>query len=114
MPTYTYECDTCDEKFEVMQGMSEKPLKNVPLSDAPCGKKCKSKCTKVLTPPAINLQQGKANVTRQQGDGASATVTDHWDGRRDVNITPDPVEVKVGLKNAQAPPSTKPQPTDVG
>jgi putative FmdB family regulatory protein len=35
MPTYDYECDACDHKFEFFQSMSEDPLKKCPK----CGKK---------------------------------------------------------------------------
>lgn len=94
MPTYKYRCDVCSKDFEHVQTMADKPLKKVPMT-GPCGEKCKSTCTKVFTVPGINLRQGKANVTRQQ----NATVTDHWDGRRDVTVSPDPVGMSAGFQN---------------
>ena len=30
MPTYEYECDKCGHRFEVFQGMTEKPRKRCP------------------------------------------------------------------------------------
>ncbi len=30
MPTYEYECDACDHKFDEFQSMSEEPLKKCP------------------------------------------------------------------------------------
>ena len=35
MPTYDYECDACEHRFEEFQSMSEKPLKKCPK----CGKR---------------------------------------------------------------------------
>ena len=35
MPTYDYECDACDHRFDAFQAMSDDPLKKCPQ----CGKK---------------------------------------------------------------------------
>ena len=35
MPTYDYECDACDHRFDAFQAMSDDPLKKCPK----CGKK---------------------------------------------------------------------------
>jgi len=34
MPTYDYECNTCDHRFEVFQQITAKPIKKCPV----CGK----------------------------------------------------------------------------
>src|SRR5262245_56048765 len=35
MPTYDYECDACEHKFEEFQSMSDKPLKKCPACKKP-------------------------------------------------------------------------------
>src|SRR5271168_643639 len=35
MPTYDYECDACQHKFEEFQSMTEKPLKKCPECKKP-------------------------------------------------------------------------------
>lgn len=37
MPTYEYECTTCGHQFEVLQNMSDKPVRKCPE----CGKRVK-------------------------------------------------------------------------
>ena len=45
MPIYEYECESCDERFELMQKFSDKPVKKCP--------KCGGPVHKVLSPPAL-------------------------------------------------------------
>ncbi len=45
MPIYEYECESCDERFELIQKFSDKPLKKCP--------KCGGAVHKVLSPPAL-------------------------------------------------------------
>lgn len=40
MPTYEYECLRCDHKFEIFQGMSDRPRKRCP--------KCRGKLRRVI------------------------------------------------------------------
>jgi putative FmdB family regulatory protein len=35
MPTYEYECDACEHKFEELQSMTDKPLKKCPKCKKP-------------------------------------------------------------------------------
>lgn len=72
--------------------MAAKALKHVPMTAGPCGKKCKAPVERILTPPNINLRQGKSH---RSVDRHGSETTQHWDGRQDVTVRPDPV--KTGL-----------------
>jgi putative FmdB family regulatory protein len=45
VPIYEYECESCDERFELMQKFSDKPVKKCP--------KCGGAVHKVLSAPAL-------------------------------------------------------------
>jgi putative FmdB family regulatory protein len=45
VPIYEYECDSCTERFELMQKFSDKPVKKCP--------KCGCPVHKVLSAPAL-------------------------------------------------------------
>jgi putative FmdB family regulatory protein len=45
VPIYEYECESCDERFELMQKFSDKPVKKCP--------KCGGTVHKVLSAPAL-------------------------------------------------------------
>lgn len=45
MPIYEYECETCDDRFELIQKFSDKPIKKCP--------KCGGAVHKVLSAPAL-------------------------------------------------------------
>ncbi len=47
MPIYEYECETCHNRFEVIQRFSDKPLKKC---------KCGGPLHKVLSPPALHFK----------------------------------------------------------
>jgi len=63
MPIYEYACDACGKKTEVIQGMSEKPLKVCPH----CGQK---KLKKLMSVPAIQFK------------GSGFYITDYASGDR--------------------------------
>ena len=48
MPIYEYECESCDERFELMQKFSDKPVKKCP--------KCGGAVHKLLSPPALHFK----------------------------------------------------------
>lgn len=48
MPIYEYECESCDERFELMQKFSDKPVKKCP--------KCGGAVHKVLSAPALHFK----------------------------------------------------------
>jgi putative FmdB family regulatory protein len=45
VPIYEYECESCDQRFELMQKFSDKPVKKCP--------NCGGAVHKVLSPPAL-------------------------------------------------------------
>lgn len=45
MPTYGYRCTSCGHQFEIVQRISDEPLKECP--------KCQGKLTKVLYPTGV-------------------------------------------------------------
>lgn len=45
MPTYVYECKSCEHQFETFQKMTDEPLTECP--------KCKGKVSRLLFPPGI-------------------------------------------------------------
>jgi putative FmdB family regulatory protein len=48
VPIYEYECESCDERFELMQKFSDKPVKKCP--------KCGGAVHKVLSAPALHFK----------------------------------------------------------
>lgn len=65
MPIYEYECESCHERFEVMQKFSDKPLKK-------CAKCGGGPIAKVLSAPALHFKGTGWYVT----DYARAGKTD--------------------------------------
>jgi putative FmdB family regulatory protein len=78
VPIYEYECESCDERFELMQKFSDKPVKRCP--------RCGGAVHKVLSPPALlfkgsgwyvtdyaNSERKKAQ--KADGDGKPSTAT---------------------------------------
>lgn len=66
MPIYEYSCPKCGE-FDVMQKITEKPLKKCPT--------CKGKVSKLISNPAFHLKGGGWYITdygRKGGDGKSS------------------------------------------
>ena len=54
MPIYEYGCEKCGEVFEVMQKMSDKPLKTHKTDEKQCG----GKLTKLMSSNAFHLKGG--------------------------------------------------------
>jgi putative FmdB family regulatory protein len=78
VPIYEYECESCDERFELMQKFSDKPVKKCP--------KCRGAVHKVLSPPALLFKGSGWYVTdyanperkkaqKADGDGKTSTST---------------------------------------
>ncbi len=70
MPIYEYECDSCHERFELMQKFSDKPVKRC--------HKCGGPVHKVLSPPALVFKgtgwyvTDYANADRKRAQKAEA------------------------------------------
>ena len=68
MPTYVYACRECDERLEVVQKMSDDPLKDCP--------KCPGSLRKVLFAPAV-VYKGSGFYTtdyKKNGSGGSSAA----------------------------------------
>lgn len=70
MPTYEYECEKCENNFEIFQKMSDEPIKTCP--------KCGGKVHKVLGNFAISFQgsgfyvnDSKSETAKNAGEGKS-------------------------------------------
>lgn len=64
MPTYVYACRECDERLEVVQKMSDEPLKECP--------KCQGSLRRVLFPPAV-VYKGSGFYTTDYKNGGSSS-----------------------------------------
>ena len=66
MPTYVYECDSCDQRFEERQGFDDDPL-----TDCPC---CEGSVRRVFHPAPIIFKGSGFYVTdsRPAGSGGGA------------------------------------------
>lgn len=67
MPTYVYACKECDDRLEVVQKMSDDPLKDCP--------KCGGSLRRVLFPPAVVYKGSGFYVTdyKQGGRGSGSS-----------------------------------------
>lgn len=64
MPIYGYRCGNCGHQFEILQRMSDEPLKTCP--------KCQGKLSKVLYPVGISFKGSGFYTTDYKGSGKSA------------------------------------------
>lgn len=64
MPLYEYQCKKCDAHMEVMQKISDKPLRRC--------RKCGGRLEKLLSAPAIQFKGSGWYVTDYAGKKASA------------------------------------------
>jgi putative FmdB family regulatory protein len=63
MPTYGYRCGSCGHQFEIVQRISDEPLKVCP--------KCQGKLTKILYPVGISFKGSGFYTTDYKGSGKS-------------------------------------------
>lgn len=64
MPTYGYRCGTCGHQFEIVQRISDEPLKVCP--------QCQGKLTKILYPVGISFKGSGFYTTDYKGSGKSS------------------------------------------
>ena len=64
MPTYGYRCSNCGHEFEIVQRISEEPLKACP--------KCQGKLSKMLYPVGISFKGSGFYTTDYKGAGKSS------------------------------------------
>jgi putative FmdB family regulatory protein len=63
MPTYGYRCGNCGHEFEILQRMSDEPLKTCP--------KCQGKLSKMLYPVGISFKGSGFYTTDYKPSGKS-------------------------------------------
>jgi putative FmdB family regulatory protein len=64
MPTYGYRCGSCGHQFEIVQRISDEPLKACP--------ECQGKLTKILYPVGISFKGSGFYTTDYKGSGKSS------------------------------------------
>ena len=64
MPIYEYECNKCGHRFEVIQKVSDAPLKKC--------EKCKGKAERLISSPAIQFKGTGWYVTDYAKKGSSS------------------------------------------
>jgi putative FmdB family regulatory protein len=64
MPTYGYRCSNCGHQFEIIQRISDEPLKACP--------KCQGKLAKLLYPVGISFKGSGFYTTDYKGSGKSS------------------------------------------
>ncbi|HEV2140738.1 MAG TPA: FmdB family zinc ribbon protein, partial [Candidatus Dormibacteraeota bacterium] len=64
MPTYGYRCSNCGHEFEILQRITDEPLKTCP--------KCQGKLTKKLYPVGISFKGSGFYTTDYKGSATTA------------------------------------------
>src|ERR1700694_114994 len=64
MPTYGYRCSNCGHQFEIVQRITEEPLKTCP--------KCQGKLSKMLYPVGISFKGSGFYTTDYKASGESS------------------------------------------
>ena len=67
MPTYGYRCSDCGHQFEIVQRISDEPLKACP--------KCQGKLSKMLYPVGISFKGSGFYTTDYKGSGKSSDAS---------------------------------------
>ena len=67
MPTYGYRCSNCGHQFEIVQRISDEPLKACP--------KCQGKLSKMLYPVGISFKGSGFYTTDYKGSGKSSDAS---------------------------------------
>ena len=58
MPIYEYQCEKCGERFDVMQRITDEPLKKHTKEHTQEGKKCGGKLKKLISQTSFSLKGG--------------------------------------------------------
>ncbi len=70
MPLYEYECQACHHRFELIQRLSDRPVRQCPK----CGKK---RVKKLMSSPAIQFKGSGWYVTDYKNKGSGDSLPDH-------------------------------------
>jgi putative FmdB family regulatory protein len=93
MPTYEYQCNACDHRFEELQSFSEPPLKKCPA--------CKKKKLQRL------LGTGAAIIFKGSGFYQTDYRSDSYKSAAEADKPPAPTTEKTGTDAAKAASDTK-------
>ncbi len=96
MPIYEYECKKCAHRFEVIQKVSDAPLKKC--------EKCKGKTERLISSPAIQFKGSGWYVTdyARKGSGSdesSSESSSSSDKKTSDKKTSDKVKAKTGTSS---------------
>jgi putative FmdB family regulatory protein len=81
VPIYEYECESCDERFELMQKFSDKPIRKCP--------KCGGAVHKVLSAPALLFKGSGWYVTDYANPERKKAQKADGDGKTNGAKTPE-------------------------
>jgi len=102
MPTYEYQCDACEHKFDEFQSMNDKPLKKCP--------KCKkSKLRRVFGAGAAILFKGSGfyQTDYRSESYKAAAKADTGTGKADTNGTAGKSDTSAKTESKESTPATK-------
>lgn len=91
MPTYDYQCLSCNMKLEVWQSIHDNPLT--------LHEECGGELKRIISAPMINMRQGKSE--RVHTDTNGSYIEKHWDGRQDAHVMAQPVAMQSETKESQ-------------
>lgn len=98
MPLYEYSCQSCGEKFEVMQKFSDPPLK---IHEA-----CGGEVERLLSPPALQFKGSGWYVTDYARNG-TAKSSDSSESKSDTKANSKPAAKTDTAPAASKPPSAE-------
>jgi putative FmdB family regulatory protein len=105
MPTYDYECDACDHRFDAFQTISDDPLKKCPK----CGKK---KLRRLFGAGAGLIFKGSGfYLTDYRSDSYKQAAAADKPAAADTASSSSATESKSSAKPAETKPKSEPKPS---
>lgn len=106
MPTYGYRCGDCGHQFEIVQRISEEPLKTCP--------KCQGKLSKVLYPVGISFKGSGFYTTDYKGAGNGSSASSNGSASSSAGSGESKSEAKPESKSDAKPESKSDTKTEKG
>lgn len=100
MPTYGYRCSNCGHQFEIVQRISDEPLKVCP--------KCQGKLSKMLYPVGISFKGSGFYTTDYKDSGKSSSASSNGSAPSKEGSSESKPETKSESKS-ESKSDTKPQ-----
>lgn len=91
MPTYVYECKSCQHQFEAVHKITEEPVKECP--------ECKGEVTRLLFPPAIVFKGSGFHINDYPSSGSRSSS---GNGRKTESATESKAETKTETADSKA------------